>query len=151
MHQHLHNRIRKTHSSSFELSDVRKITSQITEEDNGMKMFVLFAVLAFSSAIYAQQELVVADGSSSKTYQTIFAEMTKVIACPEITFKEIPSSGALENLDKVISNEANACFVHSDVLAYRAKTEDLSNLKTLLALFSEDVHFVALTDRKRVV
>lgn len=109
-----------------------------------MRKFVVFAVLALSSAIYAQQELAVADGSSSKTYETIFAEMMKVTVCPEITLTEVKSTGALDNLDKVISNEANACFVHSDVLAYRAKTEDLSNLKTLLALFSEDVHFVAL-------
>lgn len=108
------------------------------------KYFVAMCALVVSGLIYSQQTLSVADGSSSGIYQKIFKEMVQVAKCDQITFTEVPSTGALENLDKVIGNEANACFVHSDVLAYRSKTEDLSNLKTLLALFSEDVHFVTL-------
>jgi TRAP-type uncharacterized transport system substrate-binding protein len=108
-----------------------------------MKKLVVLIMVLFSIG-HAQQEIAVADGSSSGIYQQIFKEMVKTAACDQVSFTEVASTGALDNLDKVVSNEANACFVHSDILAYRSKTEDLSNIKTLLALFSEDVHFLAL-------
>lgn len=106
------------------------------------KLTVVIMALAFNTPLSAQ-ELRVADGSSSGTYQQMLKEIGKVCG-DAINIVEVPSSGAIDNLDKVIGNEANAAFLHSDVIAFRSKTEDLSHLKTLLALFSEDVHFVTL-------
>lgn len=102
-----------------------------------MVVLLLLPVSAFA------QELKIADGSSSGTYSAMFKEIQKVCG-DSIAMSEVGSSGAIENLDKLVGNETNAAFMHSDVIAYRAKTEDLGNIKTLLDLFPEDVHFVAL-------
>lgn len=111
--------------------------------------FLLSSLLAlFSVTVMAQQDFLIADGSSSGTYQQFMKEITSVVG-DSITFKELPSSGAIENLDKLINNEVSGAFVHSDVLFFRAQSENLDNFKTLLALFHEDVHFLALTASKR--
>ncbi len=47
-----------------------------------------------------------------------------------------------------LNNSVSVAFMHSDVLAFRSKNTDMTHFKTLLALFSEDVHFVALAQPK---
>jgi hypothetical protein len=91
------------------------------------------------------QEFLVADGSSSGTYQLFLKQIIESTPDSGITFKEVPSSGAIENLDKLINNEVMGAFMHSDVLFHRSKAESGLDEKyrTLLALFPEDVHFVA--------
>jgi TRAP-type uncharacterized transport system substrate-binding protein len=106
--------------------------------------WLLALLLAVPSLSHAQ-ELKIADGSSSGTYQEMVKQIVKV--CGNIVpISEVPASGAVENLDKVIGNEANAAFLHSDVIWNRNQRapEDVANIKTLLALFKEDVHFVVL-------
>lgn len=104
---------------------------------------VLGLLLSFVVPAKAAEPVKIADGSSSGIYQRFVKEITGV--CGDVlTLSEVPSSGAIENLNKIIQNEANAGFMHSDVLFFRSKTEDLTHLKTLLALFNEDVHFVVL-------
>lgn len=103
-----------------------------------------FAVLALLFVVpVGAQELKIADGSSSGTYQQMVKEVVGVCG-DAVSIVEVPASGAVENLDKLIGNEANAAFMHSDVIYFRSQREDLGNLKTLLALFREDVHFVVL-------
>ena len=100
-------------------------------------------LLSLFTITLAQQEFAVADGSSSGTYKQIFNEIKK-IAGTELNMTEVAGSGAVENLDKLMSNEANAAFLHSDILAWKSKSDNLDNLKTLLVLFPEQVHFLAL-------
>lgn len=106
---------------------------------------LLFAVCAMA------QDFLVADGSSSGTYQQFLKEITTACADSPIHFKEIPSSGAIENLDKLVNNEVSAAFMHSDVIYFRGQAENLDKFRTLLALFNEDVHFLALAQSKRIV
>lgn len=93
-------------------------------------------------------EILIADGSSSGTYKQFLKEIISVTG-DAVTFKEVDSHGAVENLDLLINNRAMAAFMHSDVIYFRAQSTDLSRFKTLLALFKEDVHFLALTVGKR--
>jgi len=90
------------------------------------------------------QELSVADGSSSGTYKAFFNDLKRVCGDTIPMVEVTDSSGAVENLDHVIGNEANAAFLHSDIILYRSRTEDLSSIKTLMPLFKEDVHFVTM-------
>lgn len=105
------------------------------------------AVIGLSlSLAQSQVQLKVADASSSGTYHQLFTEMKETMI--QNTAIDIVESnnggGALENLDALLSNKVNACFVHADVVAWKAKTEDLTEYKTLLCLHQEDVHILAL-------
>lgn len=118
------------------------------------KTLVTLMVLAFSFTVMAQ-EFLVADGSSSGTYKQFLKEISVATADSGITFKEIESHGAVENLGLLVDNKVMGAFMHSDVIMHRSKNESTSQLdtkfKTLLALFPEDVHFLALTESKRKV
>ena len=100
----------------------------------------------FLSLAQSQVQLRIADASSSGTYHQLFTEMKEtMIQYSAIDIVESNmGGGALENLDALLSNKVNACFVHADVVAWKAKTEDLTEYKTLLCLHQEDVHILAL-------
>ena len=120
-----------------------------------MKRNILIALmgLVISFTAVAQQNFLVADGSSSGTYKQFLKELSSAIPDAGFVFQEVPSSGAVENLDLLINNKVMGAFLHSDVIAYRSKNEPNAKLETkfqtLLALFPEDVHFVALAESKR--
>ena len=102
-------------------------------------------------AVQANADIQIANGSSSGIYAQITKEIKQVCG-DQISISEVKdTSGAIENLDRMLSNDANAAFLHSDVLSYRGKTEDLSNIKTLLALFPEDIHFLAMNKPYEIV
>jgi hypothetical protein len=93
----------------------------------------------------------IADGSSSGTYKA-FADEIAGLTSDIIQFQEIPSSGAVENLDLLLNNKVSAAFMHSDVIYFRAQSmsqEKISQYKTLLALFKEEVHFITLAQSKK--
>src|SRR5689334_2406250 len=103
-------------------------------------LFVLAALLALSASA---QTLKVATGSAKGTYAAMFKELTA--ACGnEVAMVEVPSTGSMDNINQLVGNQVNAAFVQSDVLYLRARTEELGNVKTLLALHNEAVHIVAL-------
>ena len=115
---------------------------------------IVTASLAFFSQAQEPQTFLVADGSSSGTYQEFLKEIVAGTTDSGIVFKEMPSSGAIDNLDKLINNEVMGAFVHSDVLFHRSKAEGSQlqeKYKTLLALFNEDVHFVSLANSTRKI
>jgi len=71
----------------------------------------------------------------------MFKELSN--ACgTEVPLVEVNSTGSMENVNNLVGNQVNAAFVQSDVLYLRARTEELGNVKTLLALHSEQVHIV---------
>ena len=109
-----------------------------------MKNFrsLLTAVILVGISIAAQaQQLQVATGSASGTYSTMFKQL--VMMCGSTaTMAEKNTSGSSENVDLLVGNQVNAAFVQSDVLYLRARTEELSDVKTLLALHPEAVHIV---------
>lgn len=104
----------------------------------------VMAVLAVSCTPAQAQTIKVATGSAKLTYSTMFKEMVQHCG-NTLPLIEVNSNGSMDNVDKLVGNEVNAGFVQSDVLWLRARTEDLGNVKTLLALHNEQVHLIAPT------
>lgn len=115
-----------------------------------MKKLALISILALSTFGVAAQSLKVSTGGSSGTYSKMTKEIMSVCSS-QIPITEVNSSGSVQNLDRIIGNETNSGFTQTDVLFYRSRTEDLSNIKTLVALNPEDVHVVALAQSKEMV
>jgi TRAP-type uncharacterized transport system substrate-binding protein len=113
------------------------------------RCFAFLFALAFSLSAFSQQ-LVVSTGAPSGTYSKMFkelsAECTPVMSVPLI---EKNSGGSVDNIDKILANEVNAGIVQTDVLFFRAKTDDLSRVKTLVTLFPEEVHILALSANRK--
>ena len=108
------------------------------------KIAILGAALALSVGAYAQTQLKVSTGSPTGTYSKMFKEFSSVCK-DQIMQIEMPSHGSVENMDRLLGNEVNAAFVQTDVLFYRARNEDLSGIKTLFALYPEEVHIITAT------
>ena len=70
-----------------------------------------------------------------------------------MNLQEIPSTGAVQNLDLLINNKVQLALLHNDVYEFRSKSNPaiLDKYKTVLCLYSEEVHFVALKTSKRLV
>lgn len=108
-------------------------------------VIALFLGVVLGPLVAYGQTINVATGSPKGTYASMFKELTN--ACgPAVPMVETPSTGSMDNLNMLVGNQVNAAFVQSDVLYLRARTEELGNVKTLLALHSEAVHIVALAD-----
>jgi TRAP-type uncharacterized transport system substrate-binding protein len=108
-----------------------------------LKTIFVFALMMFTSVTFSQN-LKVATGSSSGTYSKMFKELQET--CKDtIMLSEQNSNGSMDNIDMLTGNTVNGAFVQTDVLFYRSRTEDLSNVKTLVTLHPEEVHFVTLT------
>lgn len=112
------------------------------------RFFAVIAACLLSGAALAQNvELKVATGECTKdtcsTYVTMFRELRKVCSVPGLTLTEVQSKGSVESVDRLLNNELNAGIVQTDVLFWRKRTEDLGNIKTLVALHPEEVHFIA--------
>jgi TRAP transporter TAXI family solute receptor len=110
---------------------------------NFLGMFaVFFALCTFFSHAQAQTLIVATGGVKGSTYSAVFQELNKYCGQNgEIT--EMHSGGSNDNIDKLVGNQVNAALVQTDVVFFRSATEDLSKIKTVFALFPEQVHFVA--------
>ena len=105
---------------------------------------VVVAFGMLSSAVHAQQ-VKVATGSAKGTYHALFANIAD--KCGEsMAMIEVPTSGSLENLDKLSGKEVGAAFMQTDALFASAQGRDLGNIKTLVAFNKESVHIVALAN-----
>jgi TRAP-type uncharacterized transport system substrate-binding protein len=99
------------------------------------------ALVAFSSQA---QQLKVATGSKGNTYSTMFGQLSKQCG-NEIALVEVATTGSNQNLDMLVGNQVNAVLTQTDVLFFRARTEDLGDVKTLIAMHPEEVHVIALS------
>lgn len=99
------------------------------------------AALVFCMQVANAQQLKVSTGVPKGTYATELREMQAVCG-QEVAMVDVPSSGAVENLERLLNNEVNMAFVQSDLLYRRARTQDLGGIKTLLALHAEQLHFI---------
>ena len=93
------------------------------------------------------QTMRVATGPKLGTYSTMLKEISG--SCGVAGMSEQQTDGSMTNIDLLVGNQVNAAFVQADVLFFRARTENLSNVKTLLALHPEEVHIVALVNPKK--
>jgi uncharacterized protein len=112
-----------------------------------MKKFnTIFAAVAVMFAVTAQaQQVKVATGGPKGTYHALFANIAE--KCGEqMAMIEVPSSGSLENLDKLTGKEVGAAFMQTDALFASAQGRDLGNIKTLVAFNREAAHVVAMAN-----
>lgn len=113
------------------------------------KVLIVAGLAALFSATVASAQgthLLIADSSSSGTYKAMLAEVRDVCGTDDFTIDELPQQGgAPENLEALKNNRASAAFLHSDVI-YAAAQADPSykELKTLVALYPEEIHVLAL-------
>lgn len=87
----------------------------------------------------------VATGSPTGTYSAMFKNIGKV--CTQSAYlKERGTSGSLENIDLLLSNDVSLAFVQSDVLKAKEQIDQdarVKNIKALLPLHNEEVHLFA--------
>lgn len=109
---------------------------------------ILSIAVAACSAAHAQT-VKVATGSAKGTYSTQTKEMMQ--ACGNaLPLVEVNTNGSMQNIDMLLGNEVAAAYTQGDVLWLRARTEELGNVKTLLALHPEQMHMVVSTSVKKV-
>jgi len=108
-----------------------------------MKKLIVSLSLALFATVSFSQALKVSTGGSTGTYSRTFKEMSGICS-QQLPIAEVNSSGSVQNIDRLTGNEVNGAFVQTDVLFFRSRTEDLSNVKTLLALYPEEVHVIGL-------
>lgn len=109
-----------------------------------MKKILIGLALAAMALMASAQQLQVATGKAGDTYSTMLKQLAQRCGSG-VAIIEHPSAGSNDNINQLVGNQVNAAFVQSDVLWLRARTEDLGNVKTLLALHPEQVHIVART------
>ena len=111
-------------------------------------MLTTFTIL-YGGAQAQPVELKVATGEcikdSCSTYVTMFREL-KAQCNSDLTLTEVQSKGSVESVDRLLNNEINAGIVQTDVLFWRRRTEDLNDVKTLIALHPEEIHVVAMAN-----
>jgi len=105
---------------------------------------VLMAVTLLGSPLAGQQKpLIVSTGDPSGTYVRFFNEVSKT--CPAPPTRGMTSQGSVQNLERVINNEANLGFVQIDVLFAKRLIEhdpSVEHIRTLLVLYLEEVHIL---------
>ena len=114
-----------------------------------MKKLILLALL-FSTSANAQTPptLLIAAASSSGTYHTMLGQIMNYCNGPSLSIKEVPiKGGATDNLAALVDNDVSAAFMHSDVIyAKSAADAQYREFKTLVALYPEEIHVLALKD-----
>lgn len=119
-----------------------------------LKAFVVASLVAFTLVVpmsAQQNQITVADDSSSGTYKKMLGEVIGVCSTESFSIAEAQgvSGGAVGNLQALVDNKAQAAFMHSDVYQYNAQSDPTYNrFQTLVALYPEPIHVLALKQSK---
>jgi len=115
-----------------------------------MKYLIFILAVIASSVNATPASFLIAASSSSDTYQQMLAQIQTVCGNNEFVIEKIPGSGgAIENLEQLVNNKANAAFIHSDVIYAKSQTDgNYRKYKTLVNLYPEEIHIVALRTAK---
>ncbi len=119
-----------------------------------MKKFLtsIIALVALTFGLaHAQEKFQVATGDkkSGSTYSTMFSELNAV--CGNGQWQEVETKGGQANKDLLVGNKVNAAIVQSDMLEFARRIDPVkvANIKTLLGLHPEELHFIARADVKK--
>jgi len=115
-----------------------------------MKRLIPLLLLISAPALAQDNKLLVAASSSSGTYSQMLKEITQFCSTGDLTIEETKTEGgATANLAALANNKASAAFLHSDVIFASAQSEPkYKELKTLVALYPEEVHVLTLRSSK---
>lgn len=111
-------------------------------------VFSAMAVMALFNPAMAATDFKVATGGAKGTYSTMFGEMKKTCPTPDLNLIEVNTTGSNDNLSLLAGNQVNAVFTQTDVLFFRAGVDDMSKVRTLVALHPEEIHVVSATAGK---
>jgi uncharacterized protein len=104
----------------------------------------VFAAIGLVAPLSGQPKpLIVSTGDRDGTYVRFFSEIARV--CPQPPLRALPSKGSLENLERVVNNQANLAFAQSDVLYSKKLIEhdpSVEHVRTFLVLYLEEVHIL---------
>jgi TRAP-type uncharacterized transport system substrate-binding protein len=110
------------------------------------KSLIVLAALAAASAALAQ-DAVIASGGATGTYYRMINDMLVQCDGKPLRYRHIEQKdGSLGNLDSLLGKSeprVDLAMMQSDVLALKQSSEDLSGVRTVYAMFPEEVHFVA--------
>ena len=106
--------------------------------------YVIAAAIAMFAVTAQAQQVKVGTGGPKGTYHALFANIAEKCG-DQMAMIEVPSSGSLENLDRLSGKEVGAAFLQTDALFASAQGRDLGNIKTLVAFNREAVHVVTLS------
>jgi len=116
-----------------------------------MKKAVLCLLVLFSVMLFAQDRIVVAASSVSGTYELMTQEISEYCSNENFVIEKAPgvTGGVVQNLEALKNNKASAAFVRTDVVYAAAQSDPTyRNFKTLIALYPEDIHILALRESK---
>lgn len=112
---------------------------------------VLLSALSYSLAsglVYAEPVVFkIAASSSSGTYEAGLKEIQTMCSTTEFNIESVvkEGTGATENLAQLVNNEVSGAFLHSDVIQASADVDaKFRQYKTLISLYPEEIHIVAL-------
>ena len=114
---------------------------------------IAFSLIVMAFAAFADDSTItVAAESSSKTYEKMLGEIIGVCSV-EGKFAIIKatniSGGAAGNLQALVDNKVQAAFLHSDVYTASSQADPMyKRFQTLLALYPEPIHVLALRESK---
>jgi TRAP-type uncharacterized transport system substrate-binding protein len=104
----------------------------------------VFAAIGLVSPLSGQPKpLIVSTGDRDGTYVRFFNEIARV--CPQPPLRGITSKGSLENVERVVNNQANLGFAQIDVLYAKRLIEHdpyVEQVRTFLVLYLEEVHIL---------
>lgn len=112
-----------------------------------MKKVFLFATfaLALISSAFAQSALVISTGTEKGSYHRFMVETKQ--ACPDISISLSPApNGTVDCMDRLEQNQTSLCLAQADALELYNKTRDMSNVKVVTPLFTEQLHFFTRTN-----
>ncbi len=112
--------------------------------------FYIIALFVFQIAWAEPASFLVAASSSSGTYQQGIEQIQTVCGNDNFAISVVPNvGGATENLDALKNNKVSAAFLHTDIIYAKAQTDSsYRKIKTLVSLYPEEVHVVALRTAK---
>lgn len=112
------------------------------------RLLLTLMFVCISTPVFAQEStILVADASTSGAYASMVKELSKFCSVDgQLKIQEVAiKGGAKENLLALANNKVSVALLHSDVIYASAQAEPkYRDLKTLIALYPEEIHIVAL-------
>ena len=94
----------------------------------------------------ALADVKVSTGSEAGSYHAAFGDIVKICGLP---LEEWTSKGSNENIERAARNQTHAFFAQTDALfVYDGSVRKLDNIKTIISLYPEEVHFVTPVESK---
>lgn len=122
------------------------------------KLAILLGAFALAAASVSRAEdFVVATGDlkNGSTYAIMFNQLNE--ACLTETHMTdsakagLPTTGSVQSAELLTSNQVSGAFLQGDILEYYRATNPMkvSNIKTLVGLHPEELHWIARSDTKK--